>query len=821
MRYFAGEPSNLGSVAALPQKTFSALVEEVFENVVPLHTTRAAYHELPRKEQDQIKRVRYVTPCSFNETPAARRTENAGRCNLIFLDIDNSVDAQRLLDEGWVGIAELAYCVWHTASSTPEKPRLRVCVAAAGIPPTRYGAAVRTVAEMLGLANITTESRVCVQPMYLPVQFEDEADAASPIFEKNTLGEPLDMSRVGEADGETPTQEKEDHPDDGTVLDMAFLKTPLEGMTPEIAKEALSFLDPDCSMQEWIEIGAGLKHQFAEEGFEIWDEWSSKGVKYAEASDDIRYRWDSLKANPADRAPVTMRSITKMAAGRGWTNPTLAQNNSRALNDWITLSGASTEELIDQGPQKIAAIASTLGNLQRRGLMNTLKKEIGKRGVAISVADIGREVKKLERETAKTSVPTWARGICFITSTNQFYRHTNDRRFSPEVLDLVYATVPAGDDKPTRPREYLMQILQVPTVEGIRYDPAQANKRFIYDAQVPFVNTYRGPGLASDPETKNQAGDILQEHVANLIVEPEYQRTLLDFLAYHVQCPGKKVRWAVLLQGAMGCGKTALAVAMRAVLGGRNVRKLAASNVLEGAHNDWAYGSQLVVMEEVRVVGTNRHTVMDKLKPCISDDEISIRAMYEPPRTCPNITNYMMFTNHHDSLAVHDTDRRYFVLASKLQEPGDMIALGGEKYFNRLFSMIETMPGGLRAFLEDYKISPTFSPEGRAPVTPYLRELASASASPLQAAIRQAIEDQNHPLVRKDLVSTTALREVIDMAGLMQFSDQAMAGVLREMSYLREGRYLLDDGARHQLWSKAFTSRVSARENANLRIEYL
>ena len=64
-----------------------------------------------------------------------------------------------------------------------------------------------------------------------------------------------------------------------------------------------------------------------------------------------------------------------------------------------------------------------------------------------------------------------------------------------------------------------------------------------------------------------------------------------------------------------------------------------------------------------------------KLKPLISDDEIGVSQKYEDHRTRENVTNYLMFTNYSDALAVSDEGRRYFVVASPLQRSEDIRAL--------------------------------------------------------------------------------------------------------------------------------------------------
>ncbi|NDJ15597.1 MAG: hypothetical protein EBY17_31240, partial [Acidobacteriia bacterium] len=125
---------------------------------------------------------------------------------------------------------------------------------------------------------------------------------------------------------------------------------------------------------------------------------------------------------------------------------------------------------------------------------------------------------------------------------------------------------------------------------------------------------------------------------------------------------------------------------------------------------------------------------------------------------------------------------------------------------------------GLRAWFERWTISPEFNPEGRAPVTKYLKELADNAASPLMAAVRHAIEDEPHALVRSDLLSLSCLRGVLSGQTLPDFSDQALASVLRELGWEKRERVLLE-GIRHTLWSKNFPGDV--RSEAGLRLEYL
>lgn len=77
---------------------------------------------------------------------------------------------------------------------------------------------------------------------------------------------------------------------------------------------ALKALNPDCSMQEWVEVGMALHHQYqgSAEGLDIWDQWSasSNAMKYQPGVCDLR--WPTLKPD-TNRNPLTFATIWQRA----------------------------------------------------------------------------------------------------------------------------------------------------------------------------------------------------------------------------------------------------------------------------------------------------------------------------------------------------------------------------------------------------------------------------------------------------------------------------------------------------------------------------
>jgi hypothetical protein len=313
------------------------------------------------------------------------------------------------------------------------------------------------------------------------------------------------------------------------------------------------------------------------------------------------------------------------------------------------------------------------------------------------------------------------------------------------------------------------------------------------------VNIYARTYPEPDPEEAEEAGALFMEHMGNLIAEESFRAILMDWLAYLVQFPGQKVRWAVLLQGGEGCGKTFLSDAMAAILGARHVNVVDPSAVFQN-WNEWAFGYQLVTLEEIRVTGKNRHEVMNKMKPLITNKVISISERNRNQRTVENVSNYILFTNHHDALALSAGDRRFMVLKSPLQTKTQVAALGGKKYFERLYRMLETQAAGLRHFFENWKIDSEFPVNGPAPLTPYHEEMQTETMNELEAVVREFLEDPSFPLIQPDLLSASALLHRIENEGRVQHTPQRVAGVLRDLGFRRQDRVSLG-GERHVLWA--------------------
>lgn len=802
---------------------------------------------LPKRERNEAKQVPFFVPATFDQSPSKRTYERAVHCNLLCLDLDETADGKcpaapfyhnpESLERALAGFN---FACHTTASSTPEKPRLRIYVDAHEISIEQYAAAVATIAKMLGLPSLTTESKVATQPMFFPTMFSDSTSEEHPLIAWHLDGRAFQVSDIIEGSthhyngaGHQGLNGKNGsnahHPSDG----LEFLRAPVPEVTLAIAKDALSHVSPDCDYFAWLEMAAALKHQFnhsaPEEAYALFDEWSAEGSKY-ESEEETKAKWDSLRPTPIGRCPVTIRSLLHKAVQSGWNDSKVKQSCFQQVVTWME-DVLTFNDLIDNAVAKILG-CPLLSATQEDLLVNMVCTQAKRRfAYSISPTAIRKDLAKLKAQTKpqpsteKSKEPLWAKGVCYVSASQEFYRHRTGEKYKPAAFDASYSrwllpteqtlkeaglpVTPATLSKPiVPPSDYALNYLKLSTVYDYAYDPSRPTEMFFTRQGRRYVNTYHPTYPDLEPSHAAQAGAMLQNHLNNLIAEPHYRRTLTDFLAFQVQSPGRKIRWAVMIQGAEGCGKTFLAELMKAVLGREHVKTIDGA-AIKGNWNEWAFGHQLVVLEEVRVAGTNRHEIMNALKPLITNDDISMNQRFRDNRVVENISNYILFSNNHDALAITNNDRRYFVLKSPLQTKQQVQALG-KNYFPPLFAMIRDHPGAMRAYLAEWQISPDFQPDDHAPNTVYANEMAKDSANEVTATVRRLIAEEDHSLIQWDIVSAKALTDLLTIEEGIRCTAQQVAQVLREEGYHQIGRHQLANDVRHYLWIRACVDEPTA-----------
>jgi hypothetical protein len=80
-------------------------------------------------------------------------------------------------------------------------------------------------------------------------------------------------------------------------------------------RQALGYLDPDQTYDQWLQVGMALHSTGAANAFGLWHEWSATGAKFD--AKVLRDKWGSFKDNGQG---VQLASLFKRAMDAGWVN---------------------------------------------------------------------------------------------------------------------------------------------------------------------------------------------------------------------------------------------------------------------------------------------------------------------------------------------------------------------------------------------------------------------------------------------------------------------------------------------------------------------
>jgi hypothetical protein len=297
----------------------------------------------------------------------------------------------------------------------------------------------------------------------------------------------------------------------------------------------------------------------------------------------------------------------------------------------------------------------------------------------------------------------------------------------------------------------------------LRYMRTVANTMFwpcddliITHRGLDYVNVFKPhdvvPVAAATPAAETAVQRII-DHAHALATKPTEADLLLDFLAYVYQNPGKRVRWAIVLFGIQGNGKSFWVELMKRLMG-HNAGEVAGTTVAQ-RFTGWAVNKLFIAIEEIRVPSESKYAILDKMKPFITNSEVDVEFKGQDNRTVPNFASYMMLTNHDDALPLDDDDRRYCVIETKHRTKAD---IPGQVYFDALFGALDDHIEAIAHYFANRAIDMEFNPNGHAPNTSGRHRMMEESKSAPRLAVEEAIAELNCNVINDDFVYVGALR---------------------------------------------------------------
>jgi len=824
--YFGGSTVRDGMVRRLQATTFKELVEVIN---VPIHIQLTRKEFLAHPEKNTIKDGLWVSPCAYDyEVEGKRGNAHATQQVLLCFDFDGGKfagDFDRNRETLRMHLHPFNYVCWRTASYTGQDPHLRLVVEVVPFSPEHLRRYIQFLCKSLGAPpdfKGVVETSTISQPAYRPVKFKNEEFTA--VLASRTDGRALQESdlpdpaeELAEVMGEKTYGSK--HTD---LTDLGLAYMPLASVTLEDFKDALSAIDPDCDYRTWLTVCAAARHQFpdeadAREAHDAFDEWSSGGTKYR-GRGETWAKWKSFKPYAEGRAPVTIRSLFKLAIEAGWNSSKAATRHRGTVDEWIA-GCEDPEELMQEGPERIVSlpfrnevVEEDLVVLLQDRIKELNGRRLEKRVIYREMSKARRRDKAQDREKLTTEPPAWLRPICYVSAINQFHNFGNSTGTSPEAFNNTYspelmpkdgAEVALNGKPAMTPSDYARNIVGIPIVDDVMYYPLhQGEDPFFKIDGKSYLNLYNPMTVPiATPDRAEEAGAMVTRLVDAIVAEVEYREVLLDYMAVPVKWPGRKVPWGTLIQSEEGAGKNYLGDVMSGALGHPNVRIVDATTICDKWNDFHTQGCVWCIINELLIPGERREKVTNMIKPLITDPIITINEKYRSARNIPNFVNYMVFTNFRDAIHLKPGDRRWFVIFSKLQTKAQIVALTNTGIFKDLESLKNELSGALRYWLLHREIAKDFPFDGPPPVTKYRQMIIDDSTNPLQEAIEDILRHKADPMVQDDVLSAWHLTSALPHDMRKQYT--RVSHYLHALGYekFRDRSYV--NGHRSDVWIHA------------------
>jgi len=410
---------------------------------------------------------------------------------------------------------------------------------------------------------------------------------------------------------------------------------------------------------------------------------------------------------------------------------------------------------------------SSFGNGAGKGLTKTDIKKALTPNKALAVDD------------KKIDIAEWAKEWVYVQIPDTFYNRRKGYSMRPTALNATYSR--EADVIISEKPAVIVALTdyQIPVVVNTMFYPGEKGI-FTWEG-MRMVNTYKERGVVHWPLDKEIDEDglgvinIFLKHL-ELLVKDEVERTIiLDWLSFVVRSPGKRVKWAIVLQGDYGNGKSYLGRVLQWCLG--SMASIINGNMFASKFSSWATGSLVAIVEEIVIKNKDKYETLNMMKPLITNDVIQVEEKGKDSRNVPNFTSYFLLTNHRDAIPLDDGDRRYCVVYSE--------AHGGDGvYFDKLFTQTERRADAISWFLKTRTLSKSFDPYGRAPSTVAKKIMVGAAKSENLLTLEDFIEQYKCEIINENIIDVTKLRESCETQAEKLPSQKRISSILmNELGY--------------------------------------
>lgn len=476
----------------------------------------------------------------------------------------------------------------------------------------------------------------------------------------------------------------------------------------EEIQNCLEYIDYDC-YDSWIRVGMILKNEGCEDAFDIFDTWSKKSYKYPGRHEVERY-YSHFNVMENGLRYGTLVDMAARSKCEKLLNEVISCKNDAELSKIVEFYDLKTFPYISKKCAEDLKndFAKSAYNKRLKSAFNKhIDKALAYDEEQIAAAEFAKVVRISGRSSTKN-------GSYFIVDKG----HEIDEREARAELDSAFKQMESVRSHVFTMTDAINERL-ILTALDVQYNPEES-ERLYYDNQGRLVyNLFSKDSLPPVSASISEAGmPYVQTFVQHIILTwGEYATLFLDYLAFLVQNPGRKVRWMIIFQGMEGLGKSIVFDIIASHLLGESNCSTASMADVRSDYNNWAFDKLLILIEELSICIKTEGHLVNNLKTLVTNNYAKKHKKYMDSTQVINKTNYIAFTNEAVPMPVKIGNRRFCFCRSNIRDLRELEQRTGvsrHEYFVPLVDLARyNNPYGrdLRRYFMDYKISPDFSPD--------------------------------------------------------------------------------------------------------------
>jgi hypothetical protein len=200
-----------------------------------------------------------------------------------------------------------------------------------------------------------------------------------------------------------------------------------------------------------------------------------------------------------------------------------------------------------------------------------------------------------------------------------------------------------------------------------------------------IFNIWKGYDAVMVDKPDQEVIDVALDLLLNVYCagDKEMLRYILTWFSNIVSTSGINKIALVLIGTKQGGGKGTFLEFMEKILGKHCYKAISGIGQVTQKHNTCVEGRRLIVMNEAASTREEFRSNFDKLKSIITDPTIEIEPKGLASYEAKNLGNYIIVSNHEDSVVIESSDRRYQVLNCS------DIYINNTEYFGRVRKILQ------------------------------------------------------------------------------------------------------------------------------------